>query len=228
MTPDQISGALLGAIGALALAAIGYLTAVMTARTKNAPKEIELDNQQREAALERAKLETDMQRDRADGEKAMREAMLIILQEGALQRADIRTLNDKLTVALDQLSQAKMLIDDLQDTAASRDKAEKERDEEVRKQIAAFEQQVAGLNAQVETLNADNKRLLDLVDTQDKELNRRDATISDLNKQLRDVREQLSGMQARMLSLENPATAQSADTYSQPRPLPALIQPTGV
>lgn len=119
--------------------------------------------------------------------KAVRDTMLYNMR----RVEQLEAQNDTLA---HQIADAKVLIEDLQESLAARDKASQERD----RKFADQDKEMGMLRVEVRELKLQLKG-------KDSEIESRDATIAELNRQIRDLRDELKLLNARIVELEHPS-----------------------
>lgn len=183
---------LLGSVISLAVAILGFMADRYRTRSKNVERDAAIESRQRDLELKIKEVELQAKSEEAANAKAVRDSMFYNLKRNEELEAKVTTLTD-------QLSQAKEMIDELQDRVADRDKASKERDAE----LTTLHTKVTELQKHVTTLDADNQTLREQLQAKTQELDARDATISELNKQIRDLRQQINQLTERLAAIES-------------------------
>jgi vacuolar-type H+-ATPase subunit I/STV1 len=156
-----------------------WIAARFTAKARNAPTEVELENREKSQEIKRRDLVIAQQETQIQTERKLTEMAMLQMQQNV-------NLQNQLTVTNDQYSQAKTMIDHLQDEIAKRDLKSRERDKEIEtlndkvKELDQLRQQVREL----ELLRVKVRELEAALKTKDKELAIRDAKIAQLEQRI--------------------------------------------
>ena len=192
------------------VAALGYVAAMWRARAKTAEKDVEREHQEKdivvqkgELELERTKLELRLQTERAENEKAIREAMMLSMRRVATLEDLQEKQSSELRVTKDQYSEAKGMLDDLQAQLIGRDRDSAKRTEE----ITRLTRETSDLSRRLTETETSNKserdKLLKIIEEKDRELERMRQENTSLKETLQQVRQELDEVKERLTTVEH-------------------------
>ena len=155
---------------------LGYYNVKNQYRAKNAERDVKIEQASKEVAvhqqqleLEKTQMELRLQTERAENEKAIREAMILSMRRVDTLEKEQERVKDVLRVTSDQYSEAKELIEDQQAQLTQRDRASERRDKEL-----------ADLQTRVTSTETEREQLLKIIEQKDKKIEQKDKEIEEL------------------------------------------------
>lgn len=207
---NELFTQIIQAAGVALVGLLGYMTALWRTRAKTAEREVEREHQAKDLAIqkseldmERTRLELRLQTERAENEKAIREAMMLSMKRVASLEEVQEKQAQELGVTKDQYTQAKDMIDDLQAQIIGRDRESAKRSEEIKRLTSESAALTRRLDETEAANQAERRKLQEVIDAKDREIERLRAENQMLKAQLSDVRKELDDVQKRLAMVEH-------------------------